>query len=310
MNKVTKYIFEEFTACEMCGADVDDHIVKGRRLNRSQKINHDPKDVTGITVSVVKCKNCNLLYCQPLPIPMNVSDHYDIPVDKYWSGSVIGWNPQYFANEISEAKEIIRFYGGMTSLDCGAGLGYGMKSLEMAGFDSYGFEPSQSFYDVAVNIVGIDSKKIKLGMMEELNYPENYFNFITFGAVLEHLYHPANNLERAIKWLKPGGVIHAEVPSSVWLISKIVNLYYWTRRSNLVTNLSPMHPPFHLYEFSLKSFEELGKRLNFKIERHYYEVCSIPHVPKLFQPLLRRIMELTNTGMQLVVYLKKIDNKE
>ena len=33
------------------------------------------------------------------------------------------------------------------------------------------------------------------------------------------------------------------------------------RGTNYVTNISPMHSPFHLYEFGLKSFEELGKKI-------------------------------------------------
>lgn len=66
-----------------------------------------------------------------------------------------------------------------------------------------------------------------------------------------------------------------------------------------------MHPPFHLYEFGLKSFEELGKKLGYRIEKHYYEVCDIYFAPRVFHPLLRQYMKLNSTGMQLMVYLRK-----
>lgn len=67
-----------------------------------------------------------------------------------------------------------------------------------------------------------------------------------------------------------------------------------------------MHPPFHLYEFQLKSFEELGKKLNFKIEHSQRFVCPIfPPVPKIVHPLLRSYMRWTNTGAQIKLYLKK-----
>ncbi len=96
-----------------------------------------------------------------------------------------------------------------------------------------------------------------------------------------------------------------EVPSSKYLMSKMMNVYYRLIGSNYVTNLSPMHEPYHLYEFGLKSFEQLGKRLNFKIDFHEYFVCDIFFIPRFFHPLLRNIMKMSNSGMQLSVYLRK-----
>ena len=126
--------------------------------------------------------------------------------------------------------------------------------MNSAGFDTYGLEPSETFREMAISKMKIDDEKLKLGGVEDLDYPKESFDFITFGAVLEHLYHPAENLKKATEWLKPGGIIHAEIPSSNWLISKLLNLYYSLKGTNYVSNLSPMHVPFHLYEFSEKSF--------------------------------------------------------
>ncbi len=193
----------------------------------------------------------------------------------------------------------------MKALDVGAGLGKGMISLSKNGFDTYGFEPSASFYEKAISAMGISRERLKLDRIENVNYPGNQFDFITFGAVFEHLYHPAACLEKAMGWLKPGGIIHVEVPSSSYLIARLFNGYYRLRGTNYVTNISPMHVPFHLYEFGLKSFEALGKRLGYKIEKQRYEVCEIMHIPKLFHPFLKKYMQWTKTGMQMTVYLRK-----
>lgn len=67
----------------------------------------------------------------------------------------------------------------------------------------------------------------------------------------------------------------------------------------------PWYPPFHLHEFTKRSFEELSKQLNFKIVDSYYEVCSIYHIPKMFHGVLRKYMKMTNKGMQLTIYLIK-----
>ena len=301
-----KYIFEEVQTCEMCGDSTKNHIVLGQRLNQSQGIK--PKSKTGISVSVMKCRNCELIYSQPQPIPFDIQDHYGIPPEDYWKPEQFKYDSNYFSEEIKTVKKLLPFKAGMTALDIGAGLGKCMISLAYAGFDAYGLEPSIPFYDRALSRMKISPENLKLGMVEEIDYENNSFDFITYGAVFEHLYHPAQSLEKALKWLKPNGIIHIEVPSSKHTIAKLINLYFRLIGTNYVTHISPMHVPFHLYEFGLKSFEELGKKLGFKIEKHYYEVCQISFVPKIFHPILRKYMELNNTGMQLIVYLRKTDN--
>lgn len=301
---IKRYFFEEPAQCEMCGDETSRHKILGQRLNQSQGLS--PKKKTGISVTVKKCTNCGLIYSSPLPIPFDIQDHYGIPPDSYWQASYFQVEPGYFIKEINEAKELLNHQDTITALDVGAGLGKGMIAMDAAGFITYGFEPSKPFYEKAISELKIDPSKLKLGSIEEVHYPEESFDFITYGAVLEHLYHPANCLEKTMRWLKPGGVIHIEVPSARWLIPSIINFYYRLRGTNYVTHLSPMHVPFHLYEFDIKSFDELGKKLGFTVIKYRYEVCQIPFIPGLLQPIFRRLMKRTNKGMQLIVYLKKV----
>ena len=74
-----------------------------------------------------------------------------------------------------------------------------------------------------------------------------------------------------------------------------------------MTNLSPMHEPFHMYEFDIRSFRKLAQKLNFEIVEHYLDVCSIYHIPQFLQPILKWYMKKSNTGMQLTVWLRKIN---
>jgi 2-polyprenyl-3-methyl-5-hydroxy-6-metoxy-1,4-benzoquinol methylase len=93
----------------------------------------------------------------------------------------------------------------MRALDIGSGIGKCMKSLESAGFEAYGFEPSQPFHERAISKMGISPARLKLGQMENMEYEASTFDFITFGAVFEHLYHPCQSLEKALTWLKKTG---------------------------------------------------------------------------------------------------------
>jgi 2-polyprenyl-3-methyl-5-hydroxy-6-metoxy-1,4-benzoquinol methylase len=298
-----RYTFKKIDNCNTCDAPSSSHKILGKRLNGSQgKVPHKK---IGVTTTVMKCQNCGLIFSNPLPIPFDIQDHYGLPPESYWKNEYFTVDPSYFNTVIEKVGEIIPLEQGMKSLDIGAGLGKAMKSMEMSGFDSYGIEPSIPFHERALSLMNISPDKLKLSSIEDAEYPENYFDFITFGAVLEHLYDPNDSISKAIKWLKPGGIIHIEVPSSDWFTHKIINFYYKLRGLDYVGNLSPMHEPFHLYEFGLKSFLLNGEKLGYKVARHDYYVCQT-FMPKFLDPILKPYMRKTNKGMQLCVYLQKL----
>jgi len=286
----------------MCGSSISQHKILGKRLNRSQ--GRSTKSKTGITTTIVKCNDCGLIYSNPKPIPFSIQDHYGIPPESYWTQDYLKVNDSHFLEDIQNFKKLLNFKGEEKVLDIGAGIGQSMIALSKAGFDTYGIEPSESFYKRAIEKMNIDSSRLKLASIENIDYPENYFDLIMFSAVLEHVYDPSESIQKAMKWLKPNGIIWIEVPSSNWLISKIINTYYRLRGSDYVCNLSPMHSPFHLHEFGLKSFKKHGGMHNYEIAMFKYYVCET-YLPKSFNYVLKRYMKWTNTGMQLSVWLRK-----
>jgi len=286
----------------MCGSKTDTHKILGKRLNRSQGKN--PKNKTGITTPIAKCRDCGLIYANPQPVPFDLQNHYGVPPEEYWKESYFQVDPNYFQGEITRLKGLIEFRVGMKSLDIGAGLGKAMVALGKAGFDAYGFEPSKQFHERAVSKMGIGHDRLKQGTIESAAYGENTFDFISFGAVLEHLYDPSSAILKAMNWLKPNGIIHIEVPSSDWLIHKLINLYYRLRLTDYVGNLSPMHEPYHLYEFGLQSFLKHAQKHGYNLAFHEYYVCQT-YMPKIMDVFLKPYMKWTNTGMQLCVWLRK-----
>ena len=107
-----------------------------------------------------------------------------------------------------------------------------MIAMERAGSDTYGFEPSGPFHDQAIKRVGMDPQRLRLGDMEKIKYGSASFDMITFSAVLEHLYDPSEAIGKAMQWLRSRGLIHVEVPSTYWLIDRIIDAGYqlkaWT----------------------------------------------------------------------------------
>ena len=296
------YRFKTVEKCNMCGSQITDSNLIGKRLNGSHGKN--PHKKIGVTTSIMKCKACSLIFSNPTPIPFDLQDHYGIPPETYWKTQYFTVDPSYFMLNIEQVRGIIPLEKGMKTLDIGAGLGKAMKAMEMEGLDAYGIEPSVPFYERAIELMHIQPDRLTLSAIEDAEFPENFFEFITFGAVLEHLYDPNDSIQKALSWLKPGGIIHIEVPSSDWLTHKFINLYYKLRGLDYVGNLSPMHEPYHLYEFGLDSFIKNGSKLGYTIPRHDYYVCQT-FMPKFLDFILKPYMKKTNKGMQLCVYLQK-----
>lgn len=302
-SKLVTYTYYETHNCNMCQAPADQFKVLGIRLNKSQGFS--PQKLSGITVTVMQCTKCGLIFSNPQPIPDSINDHYNVDPQKYWKDEYFNISDTYFSGEIKWFRRLKNVENGMKSLDIGAGIGKQMKALENAGFDAYGIEPCPAFHKMAVEKMGIPIEKLQMKAIEAANFESDTFDFISFGAVFEHIYNPNEALVKALKWLKNDGLIHIEVPSSKWLSAKIINLGYKIRGLNYVTHLSPMHSPFHLHEFTVKSFALNGEQNKFKIEDFCFYVCPT-HLPKILDPIIRPIMKNTDTGMQLAVWIKKL----
>ena len=284
----------------MCGADASNFKILGHRLNRTQGKN--PGKVSGISTTIKECVSCGLIFSDPQPVPANLQDHYGIPPAEYWNDDYFKANPE----SIKAVVEKARNYGGPDGkiLDIGIGVGLAMKGMLEAGLNVTGIEPSEPFLNYAVSKIGIPKDRIVQSSIEDAQFPDNYFDYINFGAVLEHLYSPSTAIARALKWVKKGGKIEIEIPNAQWLMSKIFNLYYRLTMQPFVSNISPMHAPFHLYEFTLDSFLRNGKLNNYKLIHHHYFVAPT-YLNSLLDKPLQYLMQKTGKGMQLIVVLEK-----
>lgn len=299
-----QYQFMEVSACNMCGAPASKARVLGRRMNRSQGIR--PVNRVGICTTVMKCQACDLVFSNPLPVPANLSQHYGMPAESYWTESYFVPKEDYFLGEIGRFMTLsgTATCSGKRALDIGAGVGNCMRALERAGFEAFGIEPSRHFHERALNAMGIAPGNLQCDRLEDARFANDSFDFVTFGAVLEHLYDPSSSIAKALAWVKPGGLIHIEVPSSKWLTNRISNLVYALQGLDYVANLSPMHNPFHLYEFGLRSFEANSSFNGYAIAHHEYIVCRT-YLPRAVDFIARPLMAATDTGMQLAVWLRK-----
>jgi SAM-dependent methyltransferase len=302
-HSLKTYEFHPVTHCVMCGSAAARTL--GRRLDRHQGMR--PTKSTGALTTVQRCRECGLVFSNPMPVPKDLGTHYDVPVGDYWKGQTDSAQPnRYFSGQIARFRDLWSGNGGSApvALDIGVGMGKAMVSLAHSGFETHGIEPSPSFREFAVTRTGLSPDRVKLASVEDADFAAGSFDFITFGAVLEHLPQPAEALRKALGWARPGGLVHVEVPSSDWLMARLVDTAYRVQGLDYTCHLSPMHTPYHLYEFTIKSFDAFAAQAECQVAfRHFY--VGATYAPRWLDPLLKRVMSVTKTGMQLEVWLRK-----
>ena len=301
------YTFKNIEKCNMCHTGPSMQKKIGRRLNNSNGRN--PGKKIGISTTIIKCKKCGLVYSNPMPIPYDWKMHYDLDVNDYYSDEFleIAVEGIHYKGEIDFLNTFKNYYKGEgrpVILDIGSGIGSTLLNYKNAGFDIYGLEPSDAFYEKSKQYLGEDFKKIQHTIFEEAEFGQAQFDFIFSFNVLEHVYSPDALIVQALKWLKPGGLLGLVMPSSTWLTAKLFNFYYRLRGTDLVTNLSPMHNPFHMYEFHQRCFVENAKINDYEIFK-IANVTTTTYLPKLLDPLIIPLMRATKTGLNLEVIIRK-----
>jgi hypothetical protein len=87
-------------------------------------------------------------------------------------------------------------------------------------------------------------------------------------------------------------------------MARLANVYFRLAGTDFVTHTSPMHPPYHLFEFTPESFRRNARQLGYRLERVERYVGDT-YAPRLVAPILRALMRATNTGMQLGIWIRK-----
>jgi SAM-dependent methyltransferase len=299
MEKQFTYHFYYADKCNMCQGT--DFKVIGKRLNQSQ--GRSPHRKAGVATSVMKCGTCGLIFANPIPVPQSIGAHYDIDVDDYFEKMAKDVPGDFFQAEIENFKNLYKKTDGLRGLDIGSGLGGVMMAMNRNGIEAWGIEPSKTFYDFSIK-KGIEAGKLANKGIEEANYPDGFFDLISFAAVFEHLYDPNDALVHALKWLKPGGLIYISVPSNRIFVQLVANMFYRLKGLDYVSNISPMHSPFHIYEFGRKTFEKNAVLNNYSIVQSYLWTTET-YFPKKLDFILKPLIRATNSQMNLTVWLRK-----
>lgn len=211
-------------------------------------------------IKIVKCKHCGLIYPNPMPIP-NIKQ-----LQKNYS------NPEeYFPSQSNEKrlkyKNIVNSINHMAKkkgrfLDVGCGRGELVYIASMDGWLAEGIDTSISFVNYAKERFGIN---VKVGTLEEMNFPDESFDVVCLCSVLQHVLDPFRLMTEINRILKKKGILYMENINNESFIYKAGDLFYKLIGEKKSTCLSPTFPSYQIYGFSPRSIKEICSRTNFKI---------------------------------------------
>src|SRR5215469_16131591 len=120
MQRSKTYRFVYFDRCNMC-CSTTEQVFLGQRLDHRQ--GWWPKNRPGITTPIFQCRACDLIYSNPMPVPQELGQHYDVAPEDYWSNPHSEATRDYFADQIAMYIRLSkRDPHACTALDIGAGV--------------------------------------------------------------------------------------------------------------------------------------------------------------------------------------------
>ena len=198
---------------------------------------------------VQRCSNCGCGYVSPRPAEETLARYY--PREFYWSheGATesISWD-QVIAARTDQLEAKASTLAGVTPgrlLDIGAQKGDFLWYMQQRGWQCTGVE-------IDNQVPNPMDQPIRYGDFLELQFDEERFDAITAWAVLEHVYRPAQFVEKAARLLVPGGR----------LIALVTNFNSIQGRF-----LAADDYPRHLTLFTSKSIRDLAERNGLIVRR-------------------------------------------
>jgi len=134
------------------------------------------------------------------------------------------------------------------ALDIGAGSGEYLNLLKELGWNTYGLEMNEEAYAAMVQ----QGHQGYLGMIEEVELPESYFDFVSLSEVIEHMHRPKEALRKIHSCLKPGGFLFLSTPNMKGVFAKLMGRYWY-----------PLDTPRHLQLFNPHNLRILLEQCGF-----------------------------------------------
>lgn len=216
-----------------------------------------------------KCTSCDLVYMNPLPEQNYLKDEVYSFESGYQSNKP---KDLYKTKETKKTKDILNFLDksfdsslkNKRILDVGCSNGEFIFHAKNRGFEVCGVELNKRTADIANN----HKLNVFNGLLNDANYPDNYFDAIFLGDIIEHVLSPRDFIAECNRILKINGFIIISTPNLDCLWSKSTLLLY--KYFNIPW--SSVTPPHHTFQFSISNLDNFMSQFKMsKINSWYYK---------------------------------------
>jgi SAM-dependent methyltransferase len=213
---------------------------------------------------IVRCQNCRLGFIRPMPSPEVIEAFYS---EEYFNRDYhCGVSEGSYADEVSRMRadmrsrlsRISRFQRSGKFLEIGCAGGAALAETRAFGFDTVGVELSTAMAEWGRKKFGLD---IRDGTLEAQRFPEESFDAVFMGDVIEHLREPAAELREIHRVMKPGGILVLEYPMDLNNIASRARVAL--RREKVL-----QQNPYHLYFYTPAPLSRLLASCGFQPALH------------------------------------------
>jgi len=214
-------------------------------------------------LQVVECTNCGLVYVNPRRDAEHIYQHYNSDQSsriQYYLDVEVADRRTF--NELLDLADRLAPQRG-TLLDIGPNIGTCLALAHERGWDSYGVEINAEAARYCREQRGLN---VIAGALDAHTYPDNSFDIVLMGDVIEHLRDPLDLMRVVQAILKPGGAVIISTP----------NIGGWAGR------LLQIKPEEHLYYFTPATMQTLLRKagldvVGVKSLDRYHNITAMTH---------------------------------
>lgn len=168
--------------------------------------------ISGETFQVARCRHCAQVVT--LPVPADIGRYYPagyygdkrgrrFPAVMEWlQEKLYAWRSAQVLRRLNKKNAQV--------LDVGCGRGLLLKAFQRNGCDVTGTEFSDGAGRFAREVLKLP---VRVGLLEELKFPDQSFDVVVMWHVLEHVSDPRPTLAEVSRILRPGGIFLVAVPN-------------------------------------------------------------------------------------------------
>jgi len=194
-------------------------------------------------LEIVSCVDCNTLYTPYSP--WYASTYYYVD---YHDHGEVAPNAYVKARLCEITSQFTPYRQSNRLLDVGCGTGALLEAARDNGWNVQGVDVSASAVKHTRNL-GFD---VFHGELKQAKLPDEYFDVITAGELLEHVFEPQTVVKEIARLLRPGGILWTTTPHSRGLSARVLGLAWGNVR-----------PPEHLQLFSKSGLRQILQRAGF-----------------------------------------------